>query len=377
LSESVDNRVVEMRFENEQFEKGIDQSSRSLDRFKGKLDFSAASKGMDELEKKASHIDLSGLTNAAENVQVSFSKMEIFVAGIINNISNDVYRLGKNITQALTTDAIMGGFSEYELKIKSIQTIFANTSQKGTTLDEVNASLDRLNKYADETIYNFAQMTDNMGKFTAAGLGLQEAEQSVKGMLNLAGLAGVSNESAQRAMYQVSQALASGTFRAQDWSSITNSGMDVEQFRDAIIETAERVGVDYDSLEKKYGSFRNTLQEGWLTSEIMMESLMKLTGDYSKEEWVALGYTEEQAQAIIELGNKAVDGTTKVRTFSQLMDTLKEEMGSGWTNTWEAVVGDFDEATELLVLLQSLSKKLLILFLSLSVVQSLLRLPKS
>lgn len=347
MSESVDNRVVEMRFENDQFEKGIDQSSRSLDRFKSKLDFSAASKGMKELEQSSNNVKLAGLTAAAESVHHSFSKMDAFIGGIILNISNDVYSLGKRMVKALSVDSIMGGFNEYELKLKSIQTIWANTSQKGTTLDDVNKSLDRLNTYADETIYNFAQMTENMGKFTAAGLGLQKAEFGIKGMLNLAGLAGTTNESAQRAMYQVSQALSTGVFKLQDWNSITNAGLDVEQFRDAIGETAKRVGVDYDGLIKKYGSFRNSLQTGWLTSEIMMESLLKLTGDYSKEEWIALGYTEEQAQAIIELGEKAVDGTTKVRTFSQLIDTLQEELGSGWTNTWETVVGDFEEATDL------------------------------
>jgi len=344
---TTDTRVVEMRFENGQFEKGIDQSSKSLDKFKDKLDFKAASKGMDELEKSSQSVKLIGLTSACEGVTNSFSKMEMVTASVINNIVTDLYGLGKKITSALTIDSVLGGFNEYELKIKSIQTIFANTSQKGATLDDVNESLDRLNKYADETIYNFAQMTENMGKFTAAGLSLDQSEAGVKGLLNLAGLAGTTNEAAQRAMYQVSQALSAGTFRLQDWNSITNAGMDVEQFRDSIMETARRVGVDIDGLIDQYGSFRLTLQENWLTSEIMMESLLKLTGDYTKEQWMEIGYTEEQAEGIVALGEKAVEGTTKVRTFSQLIDTLQEELGSGWTNTWEDVLGDFDEATEL------------------------------
>lgn len=347
MSKEVDTRVVEMRFEDEQFNEGIQRSGRNLDKFKEKLDFKNASSGIEELQRSGEKFDLGGMESAAERVTASFSAMQIAVASVINNVVSDVYGLGKRIANELTIAPLAAGFSEYELKMKSVQTILANTSQKGSTLKDVNKVLDEMNEYADKTIYNFAQMTDNMGKFTAAGLGLEESANSIKGMMNLAALAGATNEAAQRASYQTSQALSAGVFRLMDWRSLTNAGMNVERFRNAIIETAEKRGVDYDKLLAKYGSFEQTLQNGWLSSGIFEESLAKLTGEYSKEQWIAIGYTEEEAAAIEQLGQDASDAATKVRTFTQLVDTVKESLGSGWTNSWELVFGDFEEATVL------------------------------
>ena len=242
---------------------------------------------------------------------------------------------------------IISGFQEYETQINAVQTILANTSSKGTTLDQVNAALDELNHYADLTIYNFTEMTRNIGTFTAAGVDLNTSVSAIKGIANLAAVSGSTSQQASTAMYQLSQALASGTVKLQDWNSVVNAGMGGQVFQDALKETARVHGIAIDSMIKKEGSFRETLSKGWLTSSILTETLQKFTGDLNEETLKSIGYTDEQIKKIMEMGKTANDAATKVKTFSQLKDTLTEALQSGWTQTWQTIIGDFEEAKEL------------------------------
>lgn len=214
-------------------------------------------------------------------------------------------------------------------------------------MDQVNAALDELNHYADLTIYNFTEMTRNIGTFTAAGVDLDTSVAAIKGIANLAAVSGSTSQQASTAMYQLSQALASGTVKLQDWNSVVNAGMGGQVFQDALKETARVHGVAIDSMIAKEGSFRETLSKGWLTSSILTETLQKFTGDLNEETLKSIGYTDEQIKKIMEMGKTANDAATKVKTFSQLKDTLAEALQSGWTQTWQTVIGDFEEAKEL------------------------------
>ena len=147
-------------------------------------------------------------------------------------------------------------------------------------------------------------------------------------------------------MYQLSQALAAGKVTLMDWNSVVNAGMGGQVFQDALLETARVDGVAIDQMIAKHGSFRETLQEGWLTSEVLLDTLAKFTGDLNEEQLLSKGYTEDQAKAILELGTTANDAATKVKTFTQLIDTLKEAVQSGWTQSWEYIFGDFEQAKE-------------------------------
>lgn len=216
-----------------------------------------------------------------------------------------------------------------------------------TSLEDVNKALDELNDYADKTIYNFADMTHNIGTFTAAGVDLDTSVDAIKGIANLAALSGTNAEKASVAMYQLSQAIASGAVKYEDWSSVVTAGMSGKQFQEALKETARVHGVNVDEMIAKEGSFQLSLHEGWLTSEVLLETLSKFTGDLTDEQLKSMGYTEEQVEHIQEVAQNAVDAATKVRTFSQLIDTTKEALGSGWTDTFELIFGDFNEATEL------------------------------
>ena len=197
------------------------------------------------------------------------------------------------------------------------------------------------------TIYNFTEMTRNIGTFTAAGVKLDTSVQAIKGIANLAAISGSTSQQASTAMYQLSQALAAGTVKLMDWNSVVNAGMGGQVFQDALKETARVHGVAIDEMIAKEGSFRETLQHGWLTASILTETLAKFTGDLSEEELRAIGYTEDQIAAIIKMGETANDAATKVKTFTQLIDTLKEAVQSGWTQSWEYIIGDFEEAKEL------------------------------
>lgn len=350
MSTTVDERVVEMRFDNKQFEQNIQTSLSSLDKLKKSLNLEGAAKGLETVNDAANKCsgNMSPLSNAVETVRVRFSALEVMAITALQNITNSALAAGKNLVSAFTIDPIKSGFEEYETQINAVQTILANTSSKGTTLEQVNNALDELNHYADMTIYNFTEMTRNIGTFTAAGVDLDTSVAAIKGIANLAAVSGSNSQQASTAMYQLSQALAAGTVKLQDWNSVVNAGMGGQVFQDALKETAKVHGIAIDEMIKDEGSFRETLSKGWLTSDILTETLAKFTGDLNEDQLRTMGYTDDQIKSIMEMGKTANDAATKVKTFTQLFDTLKEAAQSGWTQSWEIIVGNFEEAKELL-----------------------------
>ncbi len=359
MSKQVDERVVSMEFDNQRFEKNVSTTMSTLDKLKERLHFKGASKGLDNLHEatKKTDMNMEGLGRSVDTVRTRFSAMDVIGVTALANITNSAVNAGKRLVSAFTIDPVKTGFSEYETQINAVQTILANTESKGTTLNDVNQALDTLNKYADKTIYNFTEMTKNIGTFTAAGVDLDTSVSAIQGIANLAAVSGSTSQQASTAMYQLSQALSSGTVKLMDWNSVVNAGMGGEVFQNALKDTARIHGVAIDQMIKDEGSFRETLSQGWLTSEILTETLKKFTmaAEEGSEEWnnykkslMDQGYTEEQANNILKMANTATDAATKVKTFSQLMDTLKEAMQSGWTQTWEIIIGDFEEAKALL-----------------------------
>ena len=279
-SKQVDNRVVSMEFDNKRFEKNVETSLNTLDKLKKSLKLDGATKGLEEVDRAAKKLDMSTLNTAVETVNSRFSALGIMGVTALTNITNSAVNAGKQMVKALTIDPIKTGFSEYETQINSIQTILANTESKVSTLQDVNNALSELNTYADKTIYNFTEMTRNIGTFTAAGVDLDTSVSAIKGIANLAAVSGSTSQQASTAMYQLSQALSSGTVKLMDWNSVVNAGMGGQVFQDALKETARVHGVAIDSMIESEGSFRETLKDGWLTSEILTETLSKFTGCY-------------------------------------------------------------------------------------------------
>ena len=365
MSTTIDQRVVEMRFDNQHFEKNVSTTMSSLDKLKQSLNFTGASKGLNTLSAAAGNVNMSSLANSVETVRARFSALEVMGVTALANITNSAVNAGKRMISALTIDPVKTGLQEYETQMNAVQTILANTQSKGTQLEDVNAALDELNKYADQTIYNFTEMTRNIGTFTAAGVGLNESVSAIKGIANLAAVSGSTSQQASAAMYQLSQALATGTVKLQDWNSVVNAGMGGEVFQNALVRTAATMAGAAENVEawrKKnidsYGSFRDSLTKGeWLTSEVLTKTLEQFTM-YAKEgtkEWeeykkslLDQGYTEKQAEEILKMANTATEAATKVKTFTQLWDVMKESAQSGWSQTWKLIIGDFEEAKSLL-----------------------------
>ena len=344
MSGNIDNRVVSMLFDNKQFETGVATSMNTLNNLKKGLDLSGSAKGLESINDSVKRVTFDGLSNGIEAVKVKFSALQVIAITALANIANSAINAGKSLISSLTIDPIKDGFKEYETQMNSIQTILANTSSKGTSLDQVKAALSELNTYSDKTIYNFTEMARNIGTFTAAGVDLDKSTQAIKGIANLAAVSGSSSEQASTAMYQLSQALAAGKVNLQDWNSVVNAGMGGAVFQNSLKETGKLMGKNIDESQ----SFRDSISDkdgtGWLTSDVLLATLQKFTGDMTESQLAAQGYTETQIAGILKMGQTANDAATKVKTFTQLMDTLKEAVGSGWAQTWQTLFGDFDEA---------------------------------
>ena len=227
MSTTIDQRVVEMRFDNKQFERGVSDTMSTLDKLKQKLNFHGAVRGVENVNSAARNVqsNMGGLSRSVEAVSMKFSAMQIIGMTALANITNSAVNAGKRIVSALTIDPVRSGFQEYETQINAVQTILANTSHAGTTIEDVNKALKELNEYADMTIYNFTEMTRNIGTFTAAGIDLKTSTSAIKGIANLAAVSGSTSQQASTAMYQLSQALAAGRVSLMDWNSVVNAGM--------------------------------------------------------------------------------------------------------------------------------------------------------
>lgn len=356
MSTTIDNKVVEMRFDNRDFERNAETSMSTLEKLKQSLKLKGAADGFQEVDSAAKKISFAGLTNAVDTVGLKFNAMYTIADQALRNITNSAMAAGKRIASALTIAPIKTGLQEYETQIGAVQTILANTESKGSTLNDVNKALDELNTYADKTIYNFTEMTRNIGTFTAAGVDLDTSVKSIQGIANLAAVSGSTSQQASTAMYQLSQALAAGKVSLMDWNSVVNAGMGGQVFQDALKRTAKAMGKDVDGMIQKYGSFRESLTQGeWLTADVLTKTLEQFTmaAEEGSEQWekykkslMSEGYTEKQATEILKMANTATDAATKVKTFTQLWDTLQETAQSGWTQTWEILFGDFEEAKE-------------------------------
>ena len=337
MSKTIDERVVEMRFDNKQFESNVQTSLSTIEKLKKSLDMDGATKGLESIDSAAKKVDMSGLGSAVETVKTRFSALEIMAVTALANIANSVVNTGKQMLHSLTIEPISQGFEEYELKMGSIQTIMMST---GASLEEVNKYLQELNTYSDKTIYSFQDMTSNIGKFTNAGVGLEDAVMAIQGVSNVAAVSGANANEASRAMYNFAQALSAGYVKLIDWKSIENANMATVEFKTQLLESAVACGTLTKTADGMYKTvkgnvidathgFNDSLQDQWMTTEALVGTLRN--------------YADETT----EIGAKAFAAAQDVKTFTQLIDTLKEAVGSGWANTWEILFGDFEEAKEL------------------------------
>ena len=348
---TIDDRVVRMRFDNNQFKSGISETVSLLDKFKGKFNFGESKKSVDDLQGTVGRFSFNPLTGGIETATKGFSAMSSIAMGALASIGSQAVQTGSQLVNSLTMKPVMDGFQEYELKMGTIQTILANTQRHGTTLDDVSTSLNALNEYADKTIYNFGDMTRNIGLFTNAGLELEESTSMIKGFSNAAAASGTSAQGASHAAYQLSQGLSAGYLTAMDWMSLTNAGMGNKNMQDDLIAIADSMGTFSEgskTAEDATNDFKNSLAEGkWLTKDVMSTYLQAMAGDMDEAALKAIGLDDEVTKTLLQNAKTGEEAATKVRTFTQLIDTLQESVGSSWAETWELLFGDFDEASVL------------------------------
>lgn len=368
MSVEVVKNVVQMVFDNSSFEKNASTTLETLEKLKEALNFEGAARGLENLGSSIKNTSMDTLYNSVGKVSENFNALEVVAVRVLQNITDKVQGLATSLLNDITLQPLKDGFSEYELQMDSVQTIMASTGQSVGT---VNAYLDELNEYADRTIYSFSDMTQNIGKFTNAGVDLDKAVAAIQGVSNVAAVSGANTNEASRAMYNFAQALSAGAVKLIDWKSIENANMATVEFKEQLIQTAVAMG----TLTEKNGMyistttdangkvseafnatkmFNDSLSSQWMTTDVLVQTLEQystdvrtLTDDEKKlyeEQLAGLGYTEDQIKAIEELGIKAANSAKDVKTFSQLIDTLKESLGSGWTKTWQMIFGDLNEA---------------------------------
>ena len=343
MSNSIDSKVVEMKFDNRDFEANVKNTMSTLDKLKDKLKFKGAEAGLTSIQKVSDKIDFSGVSNGLDIASVKFSAFQVAGITAISNITNSLLGLGKNLISTFAIEPRTQGFSEYELKMGSVQNIMNAT---GASVEEVGRYLNELNTYADKTIYLFSDMTANIGKFTNAGVGLDKAVAAIQGISNEAAISGANANEASRAMYNFAQALSQGSVRLIDWKSIELANMATVDFKNQLIQTAVAMGTLVEQNGKYVSTtkdatghvsaafdatsmFNDSLSSQWLTTDVLVTTL----GRYADE--------------TTDIGKKAFAAAKDVKTFSMMWDTLKESAGSGWAETFELIFGNFEEAKTL------------------------------
>ena len=348
MNKELEQKIVEMKFDNSDFEQKVAQSLVTLGKLKESTKLEDAGKGLDNLSKSAKNLDLSHIADGIDKLNARFSNFGIVGMTVMQNLTNAAINLGKQFTNALT-EAPRGGMQTYESFISATKQL-SNSAKDANglpvTLEAVNKALDQLNDYSDKTIYSFNDMTANIGKFTNAGVSLEDSVTAIKGISNVAASAGASAQNAASAMYNFGQALGTGVVKLIDWKSINNANMGTIEFKEQLIQTAKELGTLKEVGDKYIATtysgkkaneeafnasskFEDSLQQQWMTSEVLIKTL----GKYANE--------------MDPIGAKAYQAATEVNTFSQMLSVFAESQKTSWSKTWRYIFGDYEESKQL------------------------------
>ena len=352
MSDELDKRVVRMEFDNSKFEKNVKQSQETLKKLDEQLEFKDGSKGI-------------------EKVEASLSHFQIVAFAVINRVTNKIIDLGVNFVKALSVDNISAGWTKFGQKVTSVATLAAqkikmsgkvieDTSKK---MEVINDQLDKLNFFSDETSYNFTDMIDNIGKFTAAGRSLDESVNAMMGIANWAALSGQNASTASRAMYQLSQALGKGYIQLIDWKSIQIANMDTQEFRETVLQTAVDIGeltkagnefITKTGKKFTLEKFTESLSSKWFTNDVLLKTLSKYSSAVqdiyeiaSKEGISATEVLEKYGDQFDKFGIKAFKAAQEARTFTDVINATKDAVSTGWMTTAEQIFGGYEDAKNL------------------------------
>lgn len=391
MNTEIEQKILEMRFDNKQFESNVSESISTLGKLKQALSFDKIGENFEAVTRAAGRVDFSPITSGVESVVVKFNALEFAAIQVFSNIiTNGINRLQSAIN-SLSTDQIRAGWGKYEEKTNSVQTIMAAT---GKTIEEVSSQLERLNWFSDETSYSFTDMTSNVGKFTSVGVDLEKAVSAMEGISTWAALSGANSQTAARAMYNLSQAMGVGVVKLMDWRSIENAGMATTEFKQTVLDTAVAVGTLTKGVDGLYKTtkgtevtvenFSSTLAEGWFNADALIKSLDVYGGyanalsiaceetglsatkmdkafidwmtnakpfdDICKEAGVSADVLrvglDELSVTEWEMGHKAFLAAQQAKTFTDALDATKDAVSTGWMKTFEILLGNFEQASE-------------------------------
>lgn len=350
MSNSIDERIVSMKFDNKQFEAGANESMSTIDKLLAKLKLTDSAEGFANLDKAAKGVDLSGLAGGVDAVTNKFSALEAVALGALMNIGNRIANMGIDLAKSLSVDQIATGLNEYEQKMGSVQTLLYNakfdesiydTDEK--KMEKIKDIMEDLNKYSDDTIYSFGDMKSAIAKFVNAGVELDDASLAIKGIANVAALSGANAQEAGRAYYNLAQSLSTGSLKLIDWKSIENANMASIPFKQTIIDVAREMGALSDDI----GGIGGGLKAADVTAENFRESISGARGATWVTNEVLLAALAKFGDKTTDIGSKAYQAATEIKTLTMLMDTLREAVQSGWAETFEIIIGDFFESKKM------------------------------
>ena len=348
MSRTIDNRVVEMRFDNKQFESNVQTSINTLDKLKQSLNLSGAAKGLENVDKAAKGVNMSGLSSAVQTVQSKFSAFEVVAITALANITNSAVNTGKQLIKSLSVDQITAGWNKYGQKTSSVQTIMNAT---GKSIDEVNEYLNKLMWFSDETSYGFTDMTAALAQLTSAGGDIDKLVPMITGIANATAFAGKGAAEFSRGIYNLNQSYSAGSLQYMDWKSLELAGIASKELKQTFIDTGIAMGKIKEG-EVTIANFGQTLKDKWADTSVMEAAFGKF-GEMTEKayEMVQSGEVETASEAYAILAEKydgvaikAAKAAQEAKTFGEAIDATKDAVSSGWMKTFELIFGNYEEA---------------------------------
>lgn len=351
MSQEVDQRVVEMRFDNAKFEKNVQQSINSLNALNESLKFEGAEKGFAEVEKASEKVDFDRMTTALETLTGKFSALEVIGMTALVKITDKAIDAGTKLAKSLSIDQVTSGWNKYAQKTASVQTIMNAT---GKSITKVNQYLEKLMWFSDETSYGFTDMTSALSTLTAAGGDIEKMIPMIMGMANATAYAGKGAAEFQRVVYNLAQSYGTGAIQLIDWKSVEQAGAGSQQLKQLIIDTAVELG-KLKKGEVNTGTFGSTLQKKWADREVMEQAFGKyaefaeavnaeMKAHPEKYDYQAAKAIEALADQYDEVTVKAFKAAQEAKSFSEAVDATKDAVSSGWMQTFDILFGNYEEA---------------------------------
>lgn len=350
MSREVDQRVVELQFNNANFEKNTKKSMDSIDRMMEKLQFKGAEKGFEKLDAAAEKVDFATMNRSLDTLQQKFSALDIMAATVLVNITSKAMNAGERLVKSLSLDQITSGWNKYAEKTSNVQTIMNAT---GKSIDQVNDYLNKLMWYSDETSYSFSEMTSALSQMTAAGGNIDKMIPMIMGIANATADAGKTGFAFQSTIRNLTQSYSAGHLQLQDWKSLNLMGTATKALKQELIDTAEELGVIKKG-EVTIANFESSLQKKWANTEVMertfakyasmMEAAYELT---QKNKGMTSSEALEQLKGQYgELAERAALAAQQATSFAQAIDSTKDAVSSKWMAVFETLFGNKEEATD-------------------------------